>query len=169
MVFHFGDLYGHAHGGNCGALSYRAKEGQNMIREFHESDTMEVMEIWLAGNKDAHPFIPKEYWISNQEAVQKQLLQAEVYVYETEGIIHGFIGIQKDHIAGIFVKGEYRCAGIGKHLLDYVKEKHPFLTLNVYQKNRRAVKFYKRERFSVISKDKDADSGEADETMRWQR
>ena len=109
-----------------------------MIRKFQESDTTQVMEIWLNGNKDAHSFIPPEYWESHREMVREQLLQAEVYVYKTEGTIQGFIGIQDEHIAGIFVKPESRCAGIGKQLLDYAKKRHAVLTLQVYTKNRRA-------------------------------
>lgn len=31
-----------------------------MIREFQTADTGQVMGLWLAGNEDAHPFIPRE-------------------------------------------------------------------------------------------------------------
>ena len=36
-----------------------------MIREFQTADTEQVMQIWLNGTEDAHPFISKEYWCSN--------------------------------------------------------------------------------------------------------
>lgn len=138
-----------------------------MIRKFQIIDTEQVMEIWLNGNINAHPFIPKEYWLSNLEMVQEQLLQAEVYVCENERSIQGFIGIQGDYIAGIFVKERFRSAGIGRRLLDHVKANHSALTLNVYQKNRRAVEFYQREGFSIVSEEIEPDSGEVDETMCW--
>ena len=48
-----------------------------MIRNFQKTDTKQVMKIWLNGNEDAHPFIPKDYWKSNYSIVEKQLLQAE--------------------------------------------------------------------------------------------
>ncbi len=35
-----------------------------MIRKFKETDTRQVMTIWLSGNEDAHSFIPNEYWHS---------------------------------------------------------------------------------------------------------
>ncbi len=138
-----------------------------MIRKFQITDTEQVMEIWLTGNIDAHPFIPKEYWLSNFDMVREQLLQAEVYVFENEGSIQGFIGIQEDYIAGIFVKEEVRSAGIGKRLLDYIKENHSALTLNVYQKNRRAVEFYQREGFYILSEGLDEETKETDCTMFW--
>ena len=51
-----------------------------MIREFHApEDTRQVMDLWLEGNKDAHSFIPEEYWRSHLEEVQEQILQAEKY------------------------------------------------------------------------------------------
>ena len=35
-----------------------------MIRKFKETDTRQVMAIWLSGNEEAHSFIPNEYWHS---------------------------------------------------------------------------------------------------------
>ena len=39
--------------------------------------------------------------------------------------------------------------GIGKILLNYAKDKRNKLHLNVYQKNARAISFYKREGFEI--------------------
>lgn len=138
-----------------------------MIRKFQKSDIKEVMKIWLEGNVDAHSFVQEEYWKSNFQMVKEQLSQAEVYVYEDNGTLEGFIGLQKDYIAGIFVKKEYRSNGIGKELLDYAKAIHRELTLNVYKKNCRAFEFYKREGFLVVSEEIDQETGEADIAMRW--
>ena len=82
-----------------------------MIRKFQKEDTGQVMRIWLNGNKDAHPFIPKEYWEANYSMVEEQILQAEVFVYEADGEIQGFIGIVGGYIAGIFVDRAYRSLG----------------------------------------------------------
>lgn len=89
-----------------------------MIREFQTADTEQVMQIWLNGNEDAHPFISKKYWCSNFSMVQEQLLQAEVFVYEKDGIIRGFIGITDGYIAGIFVDRKCRSFSFHKHRLD---------------------------------------------------
>lgn len=139
-----------------------------MIRKFQKSDTKQVMKIWLSGNEDAHPFIPKDYWRANYSIVEKQLLQAEVFVYETNGEIQGFIGIVERYIAGIFVHKEYRSLGIGKQLLEYVKQKYASLSLNVYQKNKLAVEFYYKENFSLMSTELDEATGETEYIMIWQ-
>lgn len=140
-----------------------------MIRKFEKSDIEQIMPIWLNGNIEGHPFVAKEYWISNYQMVQEQLVQAEVYVAEEDGEIQGFVGVVEGYIAGIFVERTYRSKGIGKQLLDYVKELYDSLALGVYQKNDRAVKFYLREGFSVISESLDEDTGEVDFTMEWNR
>ena len=134
-----------------------------MVREFNICDTDRVIEIWMNGNADAHDFIEADYWEANAPLVKKELLQAEVYVYEIDGTIRGFIGIQKDYIAGIFVEREFRCMGIGRQLLNCVKKIHTTLSLNVYKRNERAVKFYLREGFSIILENKD----QGDYTMSW--
>lgn len=145
------------------------KRNKSMVRRFQKSDTDKVMQIWLNGNEDAHPFIPKEYWRSNFSMVREQLLQAEIFVCETEGEIHGFIGVVGEYIAGIFVEREYRSCGIGKQLLEYVKRIYGILSLSVYQKNERAVAFYSREGFSILSKELDEDTKETEYTMIWKK
>ena len=48
-----------------------------------------------------------------------------------------------------FVSDEMQSCGIGKLLLDYIKDKKERLQLNVYQKNARAISFYQREGFII--------------------
>ena len=36
--------------------------GERMVRKFEEKDLETVMELWLAGNLQAHSFIPEQYW-----------------------------------------------------------------------------------------------------------
>lgn len=140
-----------------------------MIREFQTADTGQVMGLWLAGNEDAHPFIPKEYWRSHFSEVQEQLLQAEVYVYAADNEIRGFIGMTGRYIAGIFVSKSYRSCGIGKRLLTYVKQKYDAISLGVYQKNTQAAAFYLREGFSIVSEAVDEATGETEYTMLWEK
>ncbi len=140
-----------------------------MIRKFEMKDTKRVMQIWLDVNMDAHNFVQGDYWLSNYQSVQKQLLQVDIFVYEQDEEIQGFVGMTDDYLAGIFVDKKCRFMGIGKELLECVKQNYPVFSLNVYQKNRRAVDFYLREGFSIISKGIDEDTSEADYTMVWNK
>lgn len=115
-----------------------------MIRELQKLDVNKVADIWLNTNIKAHSFVPAQYWKNNFEMVKEMLLQAEVYVYEDNQKIQGFIGLNGEFIEGIFVSAENQSQGIGGLLLNYIKNKKPKLSLNVYQKNIRAISFYQR-------------------------
>ena len=138
-----------------------------MIRKLQNVDINKVVDIWLKTNLEAHDFIPGQYWTSNYEAVKKMLPQAEVYVYEDNKIIQGFVGVQDKYIEGIFVSGKMQSHGIGKALLDYIKDKKGRLQLNVYQKNVRAMSFYQREGFTIQSEGLDEFTGEKEYVMEW--
>lgn len=140
-----------------------------MLRRFTKQDLPAVMRLWLESNQDAHGFIPAAYWEENFSAVQAALPQAEVYVFEENGKILGFLGLQEEYIAGIFVEGKARSQGIGKALLEDGKSRKPRLTLRVYEKNTRAVAFYQREGFSVAARETDEATGEAEYTMIWEK
>ncbi len=138
-----------------------------MVREFQSPDLDEVAKIWLDSNIEAHHFISAEYWKSNFAAVKEMFFQAEVYVYENEetGHILGFIGLYGDDIAGIFVCRDKRSGGIGKQLLDFVKRRKAKLSLSVYQKNVRAVKFYQKENFRIEREETDRNTQEKEYRM----
>ena len=142
-----------------------------MIRKFESRDLDAVMQIWLQANLDAHAFIPASFWEAHFEMVRDMLPQAELYVHENEAPrqIDGFIGLTENHIEGIFVAKAARSKGIGKALLDYVKSRRPRLTLGVYQKNERALAFYRREQFAIHSEGIDEDTNEAEIQMLWTR
>ena len=140
-----------------------------MIRKLQNVDINKVVDIWLKTNLEAHDFIPGQYWTSNYEAVKKMLPQAEVYVYEDNKIIQGFVGVRDEYIEGIFVSGKMQSHGIGKALLDYIKDKKARLQLNVYQKNVRAMSFYQREGFTIQCEQLDEFTGEKEYVMEWNR
>ena len=140
-----------------------------MVRELKKPDIDRVADIWLDTNLKAHYFIPAQYWKRNFELVKEMLLQAEVYIYVNNQKIQGFIGLRDEYIEGIFVSDEMQSQGIGKMLLDYVKSKKEKLLLNVYQKNVRAINFYRREGFQIQCEGLDKLTGEKDYVMIWQR
>ena len=139
-----------------------------MIRKLLNTDIDRVADIWLKTNLKAHYFIINQYWISNYEFVKEILPQAEVYVYEDDKMIQGFIGINDEYIEGIFVSDEMQSRGIGKILLDYIKDKKDRLQLKVYQKNVRAMSFYQREGFTIQSEGMDEFTGEKEYVMNWE-
>lgn len=140
-----------------------------MIRVLEEKDVDTVAKIWLETNIKTHDFIASNYWKEHYEIIKDMFLQAEVYVYEIEKEIMGFIGLDKEYIEGIFVLDQYQKRGIGKALLNHVKAKKEHLSLNVYQKNLNAIFFYQREGFCIQYEDVDKNTGEKEYRMVWNR
>lgn len=138
------------------------------IERLSPADIQAVMNIWLAGNLQAHAFIPRAYWEGNLHTVEKLLPQSEVYTAKGNGTVCGFIGLSDEYIEGLFVAEAFRGQGIGKALLDHAKAKHKMLTLCVYQKNTSAAAFYKREGFVLQGVSTDENTGETELQMRWQ-
>ena len=141
-----------------------------MIRHYQKNDLNTLMQIWLNTNLQAHNFIQKEYWISHYDMVKNVLPQAQLYIYEDDHHqINGFIGLIDHYIAGIFVQKEFQSKGIGTQLLNYVKNIKHTLSLNVYQKNTRAIAFYQREHFIIQSENIDTDTNEKELIMVWRK
>ncbi|NLB88927.1 MAG: GNAT family N-acetyltransferase, partial [Syntrophomonadaceae bacterium] len=78
-----------------------------------------------------------------------------------------FIGLSENYIAGLFVEANSQSKGIGKVLLDYVKEKNDELFLHVYKKNERGINFYLREGFVITNEQIDKNTNEIELVMKW--
>lgn len=136
-----------------------------LLRRLQNDDIERVMQIWLETNIQAHHYVDESYWKSQYDNVKQMISESEVYVCEKSGLIAGFIGLSDNYIAGLFVASDFQSQGIGKRLLDYVKEVKPELSLQVYQKNRNAIRFYLREGFVVESEAVDENTGECEYLM----
>lgn len=137
-----------------------------MIRKMRQDEIDTVGEIWLHGNLEAHDFVDKNYWLNYLDDVKEQFKQADIYIYEEHGI-QGFAGLKDDYIAGIFINKTVRSQGIGKKLLDYLKQRYAKLTLDVYAKNTGALKFYQKNNFKIAFEDVDKDNDEKEFQMIW--
>ena len=139
------------------------------IRPFQTADLEAVLDLWLSANLSAHPFVPAAYWTSHWAEVGEQLPQAEVWVCcGADGSLLGFAGLTGTYLAGLFVAEGARSQGVGAALLDHLKARHSRLTLQVYQENHRAVRFYQREGFRLQAEGTDPDTGALEYTLFWE-
>lgn len=135
----------------------------------NEKDLDRVMEIWLKSNIEAHDFIDKSYWINNFIMVRNLISTSEVYIYEENNEILGFVGLVDNYIAGIFVDSNYRNKGIGKELLDYIKNLKSDLSLDVYEKNKKAYNFYIKNGFIIEEKSLDNENNQYEYKLIWNK
>lgn len=140
-----------------------------MIRTLQNKDINEVSRIWLNSNIQAHDFIPSQYWHDQYEMVKEEISKVEVYVYEDNNKILGFVGLSENYLAGIFIRQDVQSKGIGKTLMNFVKGIKEQINLSVYQKNERAIKFYQREGFVIQSENIDHYTNEKEYSMTWKK
>ena len=140
-----------------------------MIRKFESSDLDKVLDIWFKGNVQAHHFVPASYWKKHIGYVSAVLPESEVYVYLENGEVVAFVGLEGDYIAGLFVESGYRSKGIGHEIMEFLKKIHDVLTLSVYEKNKRAVGFYKKEKFCIVEAKCEQSTHEKEFVMKWQK
>lgn len=140
-----------------------------MIRKFQKQDIESIMQIWLNTNIKAHAFIPETYWQKNYPMVKEMIIQAEIWIYEEHNNIIGFLGIRDSYIAGIFISTTYQSNGIGSQLLQHVKKYHPILSLHVYKKNEKAIQFYQKHGFEILSEELDGQTNEIEFLMKWKQ
>ena len=141
----------------------------DFIRKMIPDDLKRVMKIWYEGNLDAHDFIPKEYWDRNFSYVSRAILEVDTFVYEIDGRVVGFIGMDEGYLAGLFVEKEYRGIGIGSRLLNYIKEDYDFFTLHVFENNYGAYRFYEGQGLLKKSEEVNEDLGEVEYLMYYRK
>ncbi len=141
----------------------------DIIRNFYEMDLRQVMKLWYEGNLEAHDFVDSSYWDKNFGYVSRLLPRLEVYVYEIDGYVAGFIGVDEGYIQGLFVEKEYRGQGIGTKLLRYVLELYDFIELDVFENNYGAVCFYENRKFQKMEEQINEDLGEVEYRMYYRR
>ncbi|MRS16439.1 N-acetyltransferase [Enterobacteriaceae bacterium RIT691] len=140
-----------------------------MIRKGDKRDIPPLLTLWLESTIFAHPFIEERYWYESEPLVRDVYLPpAQTWVWDEEGVLQGFVSVMDDRFVGaLFVAPGKIGQGIGRALLTHVCERYPDLSLEVYQKNTRAVNFYHAQGFRI------EDSAWQDETrqptwiMRW--
>ena len=140
-----------------------------MIRTYQPADLDRLMQLWLQGNLQAHPFVPASYWEENAADVRRQLPQAQLFLYEDAQGVQGFLGLVDGYIAGIFVDAAARSKGIGHALIERAKQAEQKLTLQVYLQNERACRFYRREGFVEAERGTDPATGQMELQLIWTR
>ena len=139
-----------------------------IIRKMENKDVPLLANIWLDTSLIAHDFIPKDYWKNNKSLmIEKYLPNSEVYIAEEINNILGFVALNENYIAAIFVDIEQQGKGIGTLLLNYAKNLRTELKLNVYQKNKKSVRFYKYNEFMISSESIDQSTLEKEYIMQW--
>lgn len=140
-----------------------------MIRLYRTDDISQMLAIWLDASCRSHAFIPSSFWESKAGDMENiYLLAATNYVYvdELSDEVIAFLSLIDDYIAALFVKPSRQGHGIGHKLMDFVKQNHPQLSLQVYVENEKAVAFYKKQGFHIVEERKEDQTGHSEFVMQ---
>ena len=130
-----------------------------MIRKAKQEDLSRIAEIQIFNYRlNFYPiFRNDEYYFGElQVPTLMQQYEAELdslYVYD-DGVVKGFVKIEGNYVARLFVEPVLQNAAIGTRLLEYAVNVHHADHLWALEKNVRAVRFYERNGFALTGEKK---------------
>jgi len=138
------------------------------IRKAVADDIPAMVEIWLSASIRAHNFISSDFWHKNAVEMRDRYLPAsENWVYCDGERILGFVALQQNTLAALFVAPNHQGRGIGRHLLRHAKLLRQTLSLTVYEANTRAIDFYSHHGFKMMIAQKDPHTGHSELLMSY--
>ena len=139
-----------------------------MIRPSQQSDTENIIEIWLQASIEAHTFASAEFWHSKVVDMREIYLPAaQTFVDEHEGEVKGFISMYRNNIAALFVLPRHQAKGIGTRLLKFIQGRHEQISLCVYKDNTASIAFYKKHGFRRVAEQLDEHTGHPEIIMQY--
>lgn len=122
-----------------------------MIRKHKEQDLDQIIDVWHQSSTLAHPFLDSAF----VEKVRSDMTNlyipgSDTWVYEVNDSIVGFISMIGHEIGGLFVLPDNHSKGIGTALVDFIKEKHSTLEVEVFEKNHIGRAFYDKYGFKQM-------------------
>ncbi len=142
------------------------------------ADLSRVADIWLQECIREYAFVcehtgqtPEQFWGARLEGTIRAALAADVYVFETEGQIAGYMTFSpvRGSIRDLFVALPFRNQGIGSDLIGVAKSLQCRVGLAVYQRKVAAIRFYERHGFHIKRiLPPDEETRQIILTMEWQ-
>lgn len=132
-----------------------------MIRPYKPEDTDALVEVWRAATALAHPFLPADF--VEQEAHNLCALyfpNAESHTCEVDGAPVGFIAMVGSEIGGLFLDPALHGRGLGRAMVDHVRDREGPLIVEVFERNAVGRPFYEGYGFVEASRYRHEGSGE---------
>ena len=138
-----------------------------MIRPYSEVDLDDLLDAWYQASLVAHSFLTDEFLTNERrEIVDRWLPVAETTVYEHQGKVVGFISMLGNEVGAIFVHPHHQRLGIGRALMDHVRESRPYLELGVFEDNEVGRRFYNDYGFEMVGRVMNEEAGHPELRLR---
>ncbi len=132
------------------------------IRKATEKDLSRIAEIYVFNNRMNYwpIFKDDEFSFGELQVVTmvdnyfgKDEILENILVYD-DGLIKGFIQMNRTEICKIYVDTFFQGEGIGKELIEYAINEYHANNLWALEKNERAISFYKKHGFNLTGEKK---------------
>lgn len=123
-----------------------------MIRKIKVTDYPRLMEIWESAVLSTHDFLKEEDFLYYKERLPVYFQYVNLFGFEQEGILIGFMGIAERNLEMLFIDNKYRGAGIGKKLITYAIDNLQVTKVDVNEQNVQAVGFYEYMGFNIYKR-----------------
>ncbi|WP_310724069.1 GNAT family N-acetyltransferase [Streptomyces sp. N2A] len=132
-----------------------------IIRRYRDTDQDVVIDLWSRAVRRAHPFIEGEGEGERARILREvYLVRAENWVAEHAGTVIGLLGLLPGgEIGGLFVAPEAQGRGVGRQLVEHAAARYGALTLEVFEGNARARRFYAHLGFTERGRRVDEETG----------
>lgn len=115
-----------------------------VLRPGHAMDDgEELTNVWRDSVEATHHFLSLNAIDTLEPLVRDEHLpRLQLHVAERKGCILGFIGMESNHVAMLYVADEARSTGVGGRLIEWAKAQSSHLSVDVNEQNPRAAVFY---------------------------
>lgn len=120
-----------------------------------------ILTVWKESVRATHQFLKEDDITNLYPIVEKELqkLTTLVVAKDDDGEMLGFMGIENNSLAMLFVTPHKIGCGIGKKLLLLAMKKYQLTNLSVNEQNHRAKKFYEHFGFAIYQRTEYDDYG----------
>lgn len=139
-----------------------------MLRPYQEADVEQVIAVWDASTRLAHPFLSEEFLTAERGNLRNLYLpNTETTVWDAEALggVVGFIallcGEAGTEIGGLFVAPPAGRQGIGQALLQHARDTKGELEVEVFEANPIGRAFYAKQGFDPVGQSTHEATGQA--------
>ena len=138
------------------------------IRKYINTDLENILSVWEKASNLAHPFLSKEFLSQERLNIQNIYIPvADTLVADVNGGAVGFISMIGNVVGGLFLDPEFHGLGIGRALMDKVRELHEELELEVFEKNSIGRTFYNKYGFKLSDRHIHEETGNVMLTLKY--
>ena len=123
-----------------------------MIRKIEVTDYLRLVEIWESAVSATHDFLKEEDFRYYKQQLPTYFQYVNLYGWEKDGRLVGFMGIAEGNLEMLFVDNDYRGIGVGQELITYAIDNFEVTKVDVNEQNVQALGFYKHIGFQVYER-----------------